>query len=176
MIGVVPDEDNDRSFEQLLRSLADELGRSVERALDSLDVEGAARSVGFDPEQAREWIEAADRWLQTQLEGLRDDFGQGAAAVQRALTPADQTAGAIPDALDLPNDQQGSALAALSSGRWIIDPDTDMLVVSGDGPGPGDALGTALELRVRDWITVDGQLTIAGRHALERWLDAASQR
>jgi hypothetical protein len=28
------------------------------------------------------------------------------------------------------------------------------------------------ELRVRDWITPEGKLTLAGRRALSRWLDA----
>jgi hypothetical protein len=28
------------------------------------------------------------------------------------------------------------------------------------------------ELRVRDWITAEGKLTLAGRRALSRWLDA----
>jgi hypothetical protein len=27
-------------------------------------------------------------------------------------------------------------------------------------------------LRVRDWITPEGRLTLAGRRALSRWLDA----
>jgi hypothetical protein len=29
------------------------------------------------------------------------------------------------------------------------------------------------ELRVRDWIAADGKLTLTGRRALGRWLEAA---
>jgi len=47
--------------------------------------------------------------------------------------------------------------------------------VHGDGPGPRDALGLVRELRVRDWLDADGRLTLAGRHALSRWLDAADR-
>jgi hypothetical protein len=31
------------------------------------------------------------------------------------------------------------------------------------------------ELRVRDWITPDGELTLVGSRALGRWLDAAAR-
>jgi hypothetical protein len=31
------------------------------------------------------------------------------------------------------------------------------------------------ELRVRDWITADGEITLAGRWALSRWLDVADR-
>jgi hypothetical protein len=30
-------------------------------------------------------------------------------------------------------------------------------------------------MRVRDWMTADGEITVAGRHALRRWLDAADR-
>ena len=42
-----------------------------------------------------------------------------------------------------------------------------------DGPGPSDALGIVRELRVRDWLSGDGEITLVGRRALSRWLDAA---
>jgi hypothetical protein len=54
-----------------------------------------------------------------------------------------------------------------------VEPGADALAGKGEGPGPRDALGIVRELRVRDWITTDGKLTLAGRHALSRWLDAA---
>jgi hypothetical protein len=73
----------------------------------------------------------------------------------------------------VPTEEQGLALAALDSGRWIVEPGADALAGKGEGPGPSDALGIVRELRVRDWITTDGKLTLAGRHALSRWLDAA---
>jgi hypothetical protein len=168
-------DESDPSFEELLRSAASELGRSLERAIDGLDVEVAARSVGLDPEAARAWVEDASAWVRAQLEGLGEELGSSAAAVQRALAPGERLTAGIPDPLDIPNDEQGAALAALASGRWAIEPGTDRLVATGDGPAPGDGLGTALELRVRDWITVDGQLTVAGHHALKRWLDTAQR-
>jgi hypothetical protein len=63
-------------------------------------------------------------------------------------------------------------LAALDSGRWTVEPGTEALASSGEGVGPSDALGLVRELRVRDWITADGKLTLAGRRALSRWLEA----
>ena len=80
-----------------------------------------------------------------------------------------------PHPLDLPNADQGLALAALDSGRWGVEPGTSALAVHGEGPGPSDALGLVRELRVRDWMTADGEITLAGRNALSRWLDAADR-
>jgi hypothetical protein len=40
-----------------------------------------------------------------------------------------------------------------------------------DGPGPTEPLGLLRELRVSDWVTADGELTLTGRKALARWLD-----
>ncbi len=39
------------------------------------------------------------------------------------------------------------------------------------GPKPRNAHAVGLALHVRDWVDQDGQLTAAGGHALERWLD-----
>jgi hypothetical protein len=68
------------------------------------------------------------------------------------------------------------ALAALDSGRWRVEPGTHALTAQGEGPGPGDAPGLVDELRARDWIAADGGVTLVGRHALSRWLDAADGR
>jgi hypothetical protein len=81
---------------------------------------------------------------------------------------------AAPHTLDLPTEEQGAALAALDSGRWTVEPGTEMLTSRGQGPGPSDALGLVRELRARDWIAQDGQITRAGRRALDRWLDASA--
>jgi hypothetical protein len=70
----------------------------------------------------------------------------------------------------MPSDDQGRALAALDSGRWTVEPGTSALAARGDGPGPSDALGLVRELRVRDWIDADGEVTLAGHAALRRWL------
>ena len=82
---------------------------------------------------------------------------------------------AEPDPLDVPTREQGTALAALDSGRWTLEPGTATLSVSGGGPGPRNALGLVRELRERDWIDADGAVTLVGRHALGRWLAAAEQ-
>jgi hypothetical protein len=104
-----------------------------------------------------EEVERARRWLEDLAQSLRAD---------------DPTRHTGPHPLDMPTAEQGAALAALESGRWKLEPDTSALGASGEGPAPEDALGVALELRVRDWITVDGELTTSGRKALARWLDA----
>ena len=83
----------------------------------------------------------------------------------------DSLRGAGPDPLDAPTPEQGRALAALDSGRWTVEPGTSALSSHGDGPGPSDALGLVRELRVRDWIDADGEVTLVGRHALRRWLE-----
>jgi hypothetical protein len=80
---------------------------------------------------------------------------------------------AEPHPLDVPTTQQGTALAALDSGRWTLEPGTSALSVRGGGPGPRDALGLVRELRERDWIDAGGAVTLVGRDALERWLATA---
>jgi hypothetical protein len=46
-----------------------------------------------------------------------------------------------------------------------------MLTAHGEGPGPSDALGLVRELRVRDWIDANGDVTLVGGAALARWLE-----
>jgi hypothetical protein len=139
------DDDPDRNrFEDIARALADEVNQAVERLAGS------------------EEVDRARRWLEELARSLRVDMPAGD-------DPLRHTG---PHPLDLPTADQGAALAALESGRWKLEPSTSTLGTSGEGSGPDDALGVALELRVRDWITVDGELTLAGRKALSRWLDA----
>jgi len=45
-------------------------------------------------------------------------------------------------------------------------------VANGEGPAPSEALGLVGELRARDWINADGEVTLVGRNALSRWLEA----
>jgi hypothetical protein len=172
---VFGDDINGESFEERMRSIARELGRSVERAVDNLDVEQFANSIGADPDVAREWAEGAGTWLRTHAESLGAEVA-GAAAARRAAATDDALRRAAPHPLDLPTDEQGVALAALDSGRWTVEPGTDALAAKREGPQPGDAFGVVRELRVRDWITGDGELTLVGRHALSRWLDAGDPR
>lgn len=80
----------------------------------------------------------------------------------------------LPHPLDLPTEQQARALAALESGRWTVEPGTVVLVTTlNRGPGPEDAHALGMELHVRDWVDVDGELTFTGGLALARWAHEA---
>ena len=197
------------SIADTVRSMAREVGGSLERMLDHLELEEPAASFGIDPERAREWAETAGAWLRSHVEEAGEDLaawmaghdseeepdpaGRGRGPVdepeespfrtgprgrrrapQQEPPATDPLRGAAPSPLDVPTTDQGQALAALDSGRWTIEPGSDALASKGEGPGPSDALGLVRELRVRDWITADGELTLAGHHALSRWLDAVS--
>lgn len=180
------------SFEDTLRAMAREFSQSVERAMEHLDIDGIAGMTGVDPERAREWAQGAGSWLRGQAAGFEpgaerpsgkrsDPRGDAPAAgepeeaapTRPATKPVDFSAGVAPHPLDLPTEEQGVALAALDSGRWAVEPGTQILTSRGQGPGPSDALGLVRELRVRDWISDDGDVTRAGRRALDRWLDAS---
>jgi hypothetical protein len=178
-------EPSGESFEEQLRAIARELGRSVERAVDNIDVDDFAQMFGVDAGAAREWVESAGSWLRSQAERLDDEFpftmpnmpdprrwpaGERAA---RSVGSDDPLMSAAPHPLDMPTDEQGIALAALESGRWMVEPGTDALTARGDGPGPSDALGIVRELRVRDWLSANGDITLVGRRALNRWLEAS---
>jgi len=143
------DDDRERpsGFEEVLRQIADEVARSVERVSD-LDV---------------------DEILETFGDTIREQVDRVARVVEGAT--GQPFASGEPTPLDTPTPAQGAALAALDSKRWVVEPDMRSITVQGGGPGPEDALGVILELRVRDWMTADGELTTAGRRALERWLD-----
>ena len=180
------DPDPERhGFEDVARALAEEVSRAVER-LSEIDVDEIARAASAEAERAKGWIDDLGRWLREQGDALGDaPFGAGQ-AWERRPAPADRPAPsgpagedplrhAGPHPLDLPSADQGLALAALDSGRWGVEPGTNALAVHGEGPGPSDALGLVRELRVRDWMTADGEITLAGRNALSRWLDAADR-
>jgi hypothetical protein len=164
------------SFEDKLRMLAAELGAYVERTVDNVDLDELADSIGVDASAARSWIESAGGWLRANAENLGEEFAGRAREPRRPPERTDLLAGAAPNPLDLPTEEQGAALAALDSGRWIVEPGSHALATRGEGPGPTDALGIALELHIRDWIGADGTVTAAGRHALSRWLDTTSRR
>ena len=169
------DTDPERSsFEDVARALADEVSRAIER-LSEIDLDEIARAANAEGERARQWIDGLGRWLREQSVG--SEHGPTAADRSAPGRPAgdDPLRHAGPHPLDLPTADQGLALAALDSGRWRVEPGTSALAVHGEGPGPSDALGLVRELRVRDWMTADGQITLAGRDALRRWLDAADR-
>jgi hypothetical protein len=164
------DDDKPKSFEETLRGIADEVQRSIQRVQQG-DLEDIARTYGVDAERAKRFIDGAGEWLRAQAENLGGAPFPGGSAP--APTPwVDPLRGAGPDPLDVPTPEQGRALAALDSGRWTVEPGTSALSSHGDGPGPSDALGLVRELRVRDWIDADGEVTLVGRHALQRWLES----
>ena|SRR5437764_870814 len=177
------DENDFGNFDETLRSIARELGRSVERAAEQVDLDEIAGRFGVDPDQAREWAESAGGWLRSQAETLGDEVAARAGhaganwpgPAQGGTETDDPLRSAAPHPLDLPSEEQGRALAALASGRWIVEPGTDALAARGEGPGPSDAMGLVRELHVRDWIAADGTITEVGRHALRRWLHAATR-
>lgn len=170
------DENNGESFEDIFRSIARELGRSVERAVDNVELDDFADAIGVDPAAARDWVESTGGWLRSRAEQLGDDLASRVSGPGRAVTGEDPLQAAAPHPLDLPTEEQGRALAALDSGRWVVEPGTETLAARGDGPAPSDALGIVRELRVRDWIGADGEITLVGSHALGRWLAASTPR
>lgn len=177
------DDEHDENFEETLREMAREAGRSLERAIDSVDFDAVADTIGVDPSVAREWIDSASGWLRARAETFGDDLagrvGDSAGRAgrpERTAASADALLGARPHPLDAPTEEQALALSALASGRWTVEPGTEVLATKGDGPPPKDVVGVVRELRVRDWITADGELTLVGSHALSRWLDAATRR
>jgi hypothetical protein len=179
------DEPDRNSFEDIARMLSEEVSRAVER-LSQIDVDELSRTAGLEAERARRWVDDLGRWLREQSDVVGSAAFSAAEAWEGAGAPADRPArsrpggedplrNAGPHPLDLPTADQGLALAALDSGRWRIEPGTSALSVSGEGPGPSDALGLVRELRVRDWLSAEGEITLAGRNALMRWLDAADR-
>lgn len=176
-----PDRDrNSFDFEEIARTLAEEVSRAVDR-LSQIDVEEIARTASAEADRARRWVDELGQWLREQADvAASGSFGAAEAWRSRPAgteRPAadDPLRSAGPDPLDLPTAEQGRALAALDSGRWRLEPGTSTIAVRGEGPGPSDALGLVRELRVRDWISADGELTLAGRSALRRWLEAAER-
>jgi hypothetical protein len=181
-------EPDRNSFEDVARALADEVTRAVER-LSHLDVDELTRTASAEADRARRWVEELGQWLREQGEsagtmpfgfGAPEPSGADGSPSPESPAPAhpaadDPLRSAGPHPLDLPTADQGRALAALDSGRWRLEPGTSALAVHGGGPGPSDALGLVRELRVRDWLSADGEITLAGRTALSRWLEAADR-
>lgn len=162
---------DDESFEKKVRAIATELSRSVERAVGSIDLDGIARQVEMGGERLRELADSTGRWIRDSLSDPEADHAA------RARDPEPETA-ALPSAgphpLDVPSEEQGRALSALDSGRWRVEPGTDVLVAEGDEASPADPRGLVGELRARDWIAANGEVTLVGREALKRWSDASA--
>ena len=162
------------SFEDSVRSILREVGKSAERAAHG-NVEAIALAVGVEPARARQWLDGAARWLGTHAAAEDDEDVAVRRAPSGPKSAADPLRGARPHPLDTPSAEQGLALAALDSGRWSVEPGSNSLSTHGQGPGPIDAIGLFGELRAHDWITADGAVTVVGRHALTRWLAAAER-
>lgn len=183
------DDDRPKSFEETLRSIAAEVTKSAERLsrTDLGELERMARAGGIDPDRARGMADEAGQWIRKQF-GVDEETAPTSPFTGRAATPdpvpsdfapADVTetpiAAGIPSPLDLPTPQQGHALAALDSGRWTVEPgEVTIATQTGLGPQPDDGHALGLALHVRDWVDHDGQLTSAGGHALERWLEEST--
>jgi hypothetical protein len=150
----VPDDEPDgRSFEDVARALADDVHQAVER-LSAIDLDDVARAASEEAERARRWVQDLARSVA--------QTGDAAGSPDDApVHPAG------PHPLAMPTPDQGVALAALESGRWRIESGT---FVVRDGAGPDEPLGLLRELRVSDWVTADGELTLTGRKALARWV------
>jgi hypothetical protein len=171
------------NFEDRLRAFADQLNRSVQR-FSEFDLDELADRYGVDSQQARAFADMAGQWLSDRMSGGDPLFSQPEPGTRpsRPSRPApapSRPEGAParsggPHPLDAPTEAQGLALAALDSGRWTVRPGSNALAGSGIGPEPtgADLVG---ELRARDWIAVDGGLTLAGRNALARWARAGQE-
>ena len=170
------DDENHMNFEEMLRSMAFEVSRSLDDQLAQADIESAAEAFGLDPDAARGWVDTAGEWLRAQVEHVGEGMSTRSPLERETGVGADPLDRAGPHPLDIPTDDQGLALAALDSGRWTVEPGTEALAARGEGPGPSDALGLVRELRTRDWINRDGEITLVGRDALSRWLDTAKPR
>ncbi len=165
------------NFEDSVRSILREVGKSAERAAQG-NVEAIAQAVGVEPARAQQWLDGAARWLGTHTTGEAAPAAEDVPVRRASSGPersTDPLGGARPHPLDTPSSEQGLALAALDSGRWSVEAGSDSLSTHGHGPGPIDAIGLFGELRAHDWITADGAVTVAGRHALTRWLHAADR-
>jgi hypothetical protein len=171
--GVREDDQGPESFEEAVRSIVREVSRSIERVA-GVDLDEVAQGAGVELARARELAESAMTWLRAQGESLAEDGKFRNVEVPGAPVNEDPPPRTGPHPLDLPTTAQGRALAAVDSGRAKVEPGSDALAADGDAPGSAPTPGLVDELRARDWITADCQLTLAGRHALSRWLDAAA--
>jgi hypothetical protein len=164
---------DDESFEKKVRAIATELSRSVERAVKSIDLDEIAQQIEMGGERFRGLADVTGRWISDRL----SDPEAHHAAHARDLEP--ETAArtlpvAGPHPLDVPSDEQGGALSALDSGRWKVEPGTEELVAGGDEASPTDPGGLVGELRARDGIAANGEVTLVGREALKRWSERST--
>jgi hypothetical protein len=161
------------SFAETVRAIAQEVSRSVERVA-SVDLDEVADAIGVDLARVRELADSAVGWLRAHAEGFGEEAPPWGGEPRSAALDEDPPPSAGPHPLDLPTAAQGRALAAVDSGRWVVGPGSDALSEAGHWAGSGTPSGLVDELRARDWITAGGEITLAGQHALRRWLDASA--
>jgi hypothetical protein len=159
---------DDESFEKKVRAIATELSRSVERAVRSFDLDEIARQIEIGGERLRELTDSTGRWISDRLGEPDADRAAQAPDLEAETAPGMRPL-AGPHPLDVPSDAQGRALSALDSGRWKVKPGTDELIAGGEEASPADPGGLVGELRARDWIAANGEVTLLGREALKRW-------
>lgn len=163
--------EGNESFEDRVRAIARELSRSVER-LAELDMDEVAKTIGVDAERARGLVDTAGRWFSAYAETFMHDVDCGEAENEPSAPERQTRRGGGPHPLDVPTAGQGLALSALDSGRWTVEPGSNLLIFHGEGPSPEDGVGLVGELRARDWIDANGEVTLVGHSALGRWLEA----
>jgi hypothetical protein len=167
-------EQDDESFEKRVRAMATELSRSVERAVKSIDLDGIARQVEMGGERIRELADSTGRWISDLLSDPEAHHATRPRGSEPPETAARTPRVAGPHPLDVPSEEQGRALSALDSGRWKVEPGTDVLVAGGEEESPTDPGGLVGELRARDWIAANGEVTLLGREALKRWSEGST--
>ena len=143
-------------------------GRSIERAVENLDLNEVAQRFDLGGIRAQDLVDRAGQWLASQAGGPMTSPDDAPGAEPRSARRDG------PHPLDMPTEEQGLALSALDSGRWKVDPGTEELVPLDSGPGPSQPIGLVGELRARDWIAPHGEVTLVGRTALQRWLTRAT--
>jgi hypothetical protein len=164
---------DDESFEKKVRAIASELSRSVERAVKSIDLEEVARQVELGGERLRELADLTGRWISDRVSDPEAHHAAQARDSEAETTTPGTPPVAGPHPLDVPSEEQGRALSALDSGRWKVEPGTDELIAGGEEASPTDPGGVVGELRARDWIAANGEVTSIGREALKRWSDGS---
>ena len=143
---------------------------------------------GVDAGAAREWVEGAASWLRSNAERFEDEFP---VADARQLAPAGAR-GPVAERTEPDRCAATTRCGAPGRTRWTCRPTSrasrwprssqaagwsspapTRWRPGATGPGPSNALGIVRELRVRDWLGADGEITLVGRRALSRWLEAA---
>jgi hypothetical protein len=170
----------DDRFEARLRALAQQLSRSI----SEVDLDEVADRLGVDADRVRGAAGAFEGWLNDRSTAEEPLFSSGPgdprdpqarSGPERTESSDARRRATGPHPLDLPSEHQGRALSALESSRWTVRPGSGQVVSAEPAVGPpppdhGDLVG---ELRARDWITADGEVTLVGRQALLRWCRTA---